>query len=343
MALTRREFLCAIPLCAGVLLGCGSSAKSAAEKGQLIVLATAQPKQQDAKTILVCMPETPQTRDVWKGLNDELSRDYRLVAIHVDRGNDAPIIAEGIRRYRPAGIVLMNNPTVAAYRLYQQNATDRHFPPTIIVMTSFLDGHSDRLVGATGISYEVPLITVMTNLRRLVSLKSERVGVVVRAPLRAFVGKQVELARREQVVVNQEVVSANPNSSELKLALRRLKQQADVIWILNDDRLLSPKLISEGWLPGLDERPWLPTIVGVGSLVSAQRSFGTFAVLPDHVALGAQAASLLLDLADNGWQVEPDSSIQPPLSTTTTMDLLQVKERFVMQKNALQQVDRILE
>jgi hypothetical protein len=343
MALTRREFLCAIPLCASVVLGCTTGGSALADPGRLVELANINSNNPKAKTILVCMPETGQTRDVWKGLSDELSHDYRLVAIRVEHGADSTLIAEGIRRYQPVGLVLMNNPTLLAYREYQQNATSLAFPPAIVVMTSFLEGQSSQLISATGVSYEVPLITVMTNLRRLIALKSERVGVVVRTPLRGFVGRQVELARREQVVVAEEEVSAEPNPSEIKRAIRRLKQHADVLWILNDDRLLSSKLISEGWLPGLDERPWIPTIVGAGSLVSPQRSFGTFAVLPDHVALGAQAASLLLDLADNQWKVEPSRGIQLPLSTTTTIDLLQVKERFVMRNDALQQVDRILE
>jgi hypothetical protein len=343
MALTRREFLWAIPIFTGVVLGCASGPQALTAPGRLVVIASSQTERPESKTILVCMPETPQTRDVWKGLSDELSKDYRLIAVNVSSSSDDPIIAEAIRRYRPVGLVLMNNPTVAAYRNYQKKSPTRRFPPAVIVMTSFLDGQSETIASATGVSYEVPLITVMTNLRRLISLPSERVGVVVRDPLRDFVGKQVALARREQVVVSQEVVSSSPNPSELKRAIRNLKQQADVLWILNDDRLLSAQLISEGWMPGLDERPWIPTIVGAGSLVSAQRSFGTFAVLPDHVALGSQAAGLLLDIADDDWQLEPGKSIQLPLSTTTTMDLLQVKERFVMQKDALQQVDRILE
>lgn len=343
MALTRRDFLCAIPLFAGVVLGCaGSPARSEASK-PLLELAAAGRTSSAARTILVFMPETPQTQDVWKGLTDELAADYHLVAVKVEHSSDSAIISRAIQRYRPAALVLMNNPTVTAYREYQHSASGLSFPPAIVVMTSFLESQSTQLVSTTGITYEVPLITVMTNLRRLITLKKERVGVVVREPLRNFVGKQIALANREQVVVTQEVVGASPNASEIKRALRRLKRDADVLWILNDDRLLTPKLISDGWLPGLDERPWLPTIVGAGSLVSPQRSFGTFAVLPDHVALGAQAATLLLDIADREWVLPPGSQVQLPLSTTTTMDLGQVKERFVMQKDALEQVDRILE
>jgi hypothetical protein len=343
MALTRREFLFTVPLCAGVVLGCGATNKQSATAQPLVEIATSSPEGAASRTILVCMPETTQTKEVWKGLSDELSHDYKLVAVRVEHGSDAPLIAEGIRRYRPDGIVLMNNPTVTAYRDFQQNTHALNFPPAVVVMTSFLERESSQLIGATGISYEVPLITVMTNLRKLVQLKHERVGVVVREPLREFVGKQIALAQREKVVVTQEQVSSDPNPSEIKRAIRNLKRSADVLWILNDDRLLTPKLLSEGWLPGLDERPWLPTIVGAGSLVSPERSFGTFAVLPDHVALGAQAASLIMDIADGGWAIETGSGVQLPLSTTTTMDLAQVKERFAMQQDALQQVDRILE
>jgi ABC-type uncharacterized transport system substrate-binding protein len=213
----------------------------------------------------------------------------------------------------------------------------------VIVMTSFLETQTSDLRSATGISYEVPLITAMTNLRRLLVLPSERVGVISRAPLRGFIKRQIELSAREKVAVIQEEVSQSPNSSELKRAIRRLKGSVDVLWILNDDKLLSPKLITEGWLPGLDERPWLPTIVGAASLVSAGSNFGTFAVLPDHTALGAQAASMLLDIAEDDWQVDEGARIQLPLSTTTTIDLVQTRERFKIQPNALKQVDRISE
>jgi hypothetical protein len=65
--------------------------------------------------------------------------------------------------------------------------------------------------------------------------------------------------------------------------------------------------------------------------------------LPDHTALGSQAANMVLDIADNDWKLAQGSILQLPLSTQTTVDLRQVKERFSMQSDALQQIDRILE
>jgi len=340
MALSRRQFLCTVPASMG-LAACATTTRELRGGGyHELVSGNASSK---AGTVLVCMPRTSQTHEVWTGLSDDLGKTYRLVAVHADAAEAEYAIAEGMRRHQPSGLVLMNNPTVAAYRRLQRESPHVAFPPTVIVMTSFLEGHSQQLSSVTGISYEVPLITVVTNLRKLVVKPVERVGVVVRTGLSGFVQRQATLARREQITVVEEPVGVRPNSSELKRALRRLKQSVDALWILNDDRLLTPQLIMQGWIPALNERPWSPTIVGAASLVSPEQSFGTFAVLPDHTALGSQAASLLYDIADNAWQLPEGSEIQAPLSTTTSVDLVQAKERFELRADALQKVDRVLE
>src|SRR5262249_28673937 len=209
-------------------------------------------------TILVLMPETVQTKEVWTGLSDEMKRDFQLVAIRVDTAADVMIISDAIQRERPLAMVLMNNPTVSAYREYQRQVGGTRFPPAAVVMTSFLDDVQHQIINATGISYEVPLITVMTNLRKLSEKPIDRVGVVRRARHANFVQREAELAIREQIVVTEEAVSASPNASEIKRALWRLKARVDALWVLNDDRLLSPGLIADGWLPGLNDRPRIP-------------------------------------------------------------------------------------
>ncbi len=343
MALTRRDVLrAAVPLTLA-LGGCGRTTLSAAHApGRYEELLHGEHGEERSKgKILVLMPSTTQTREVWSGLSDELARDCQLVAVRVEARADAPIIAEAIERHRPSALVLMNNPTVAAYSEYQRGRPDGKFPPAVIVMASFLDSQRNLVAHATGIHYEVPLITVVTNLRKLVATPVNRIGVVRRTQLAEFVGAQAKLAARENIQVVEEEVSGSPNASELKRALRRVRQQVEALWVLNDDRLLTPKLIADAWLPGVSERPWIPTIVGAASLVSPGQAFGTFAVLPDHTALGVQASALLFDLADSDWTLEPDARTQLPVSTTTTVDLVQVKERFVLREGALAHVDRI--
>lgn len=342
MALSRRSFLTALPGLATLGLGCAARPSERGAAARSAVLFSTRGARPGAKSILVCMPETKQTSEVWRGLSDELGREFELVALRTDSGDASGTIAFGIERYRPSGLVLMNNPTVDGYRRLQARAQNQAFPPAVIVMSSFLEGRPAGLRATTGISYEVPLITVVTNLRKLIATPIDRIGVVHRPALHGFVKRQAALAHREQTAVVREEVSQSPNASEIKRALRRLKQRCDAVWVLNDDRLLTPRLLADGWLRGLNEPPFIPTIVGAASLVSPSQSFGTFAVLPDHTALGAQAANLVLDIADNDWAL-PNDTTQLPLSTTTTVDLTQAKERFALRPSALAQVDKVLE
>jgi hypothetical protein len=350
MALTRRRFLLAVPL-TGLGAACSGPARTGGRSGRVgqvgqvgpVEIATSAPQGAGKGTILVAMPETVQTQEVWSGLRDELGRDYRLVGVRVEGPDAAGDLGIAMERYRPNGIVLMNNPTVAAYRTYQERAATKRFPPAVIVMTSFFEGQTNLVASATGISYEVPLITAVTNLRKVMAAPIERIGVVLRPSQRGYVQRQAALAAREQISVVAQEVGAGPNASEVKWALRKLKGRIDALWVLDDDRLLTPRLIADGWLPGLNEPPFTPTIVGAAALVSPRQSFGTFAVLPDHTALGVQAASILFDLAENNWVLPRDAQIQLPLSTTTTLDFVQARDRFSLRVDALQHVDRILE
>jgi hypothetical protein len=340
--MNRRSFLLTIPIGGGLALGCSAGARLTRVATYSEIEST-NPNKEAAPTVLVCMPRTSQALEVWTGLRDELAKDFRLVGIEVAGRESSSIISEGLRRHRPSAIVLMNNPTLAAYREVQRVSADKHFPPAVVVMVSFLERRPREMIATTGISYEVPLITVVTNLRKLMTRPIQRIGIVTRSDLRSFVEHQANLAAREQISVIVEEVSVNPNAPELKRALRIVKQGADALWILNDDRLLTPRLITDGWLPGLNERPWVPAIVGAPPLVSPGSGFGTFAVLPDHTALGAQTANIILDLADNRWELPDDADVQLPLSTTATIDLVQVRDRFVLRPDALLKVDRVLQ
>jgi len=341
MAVTRRQFL-VLASASAAAVSCGGASRTSASRDTYSELHRGAGNS-GAGTVLVFMPDTPQTREVWTGLADELGGEFELVAVQVQGAEDAPAIAEGIRRHAPSGVVLMNNPTVAAYRDFLLHDEVERRLPAVVVMTSFLESSELVKLGATGIAYEVPLITAVTGLRRIVASPVDRVGVVYRAPLAGFVARQHALAEREQIKLVEQRVGARPNLSELRRAIRLVKIHADALWILNDDRLLTPELIADGWLPGLGERPWRPTIVGAASLVSAQHSFGTFAVLPDHTALGVQAANLVFEIADGGWRLPPDAAAQLPLSTTITIDSAQARNRLRLQEGALAQVDRIVE
>ncbi|MFT3926418.1 MAG: hypothetical protein QM778_27990 [Myxococcales bacterium] len=340
MALTRRKFLIQVPLAAALFSACGAR-QTASQTGRHYAELGSTAGAGRAERVLVCMPDNEHARQVWTGLCDELSADIQLIGVLVQRKQDSASIHEAITRHRPSALVLINNPTVAAYREYQRANRAASYPPAVIVMTSLLEQKGLGILNATGIRYEVPLITVVSNLRSLITHPVARVGVIRRAAFTGLVEFEATLAKRENVSVVSQVVSPSPNPSEIKAALRRLKHQVDALWVLNDDHLLTRQLLSEGWVAGLEEHPYIPTLVGARSLVTAGGSFGDFAVLPDHTALGTQAAGILFDARDNGWAFE-NTEVQLPVSTTTVMDYLRANELFALREDALSKVDVVL-
>ena len=341
MALTRRRALLALSL-AGVGWGCGASRAAPLEVVSEIRAFPRGTGDAEKKSIIVFMPDTVQTREVWQSLSDELREDFNLVPIEVPAGASADLLARAMNDIRPVCVVLMNNPTLAAYRSFQAaTPKGQPFPPAVIVMAAFLEHQYGSIRNATGISYELPAVMVFSKLRALLSSQIRRVGTIHRPGFAGFARRQAELAASENITLIGVEVDASPRVAELKWALRELRSQVDAIWVQNDNVLLTPELISGAWISELHRRPRLPTIVGAAPLVSPEHSFGTFAMLPDHTALGVQAAGLVFDLAEAEWQIT-EPGVQMPLSTVTIMDLVQTQAFFELTPGAVDRVDKVL-
>jgi hypothetical protein len=84
------------------------------------------------------------------------------------------------------------------------------------------------------------------------------------------------------------------------------------------------------------------SVVGVEVLVNPALDFGSFAVLPDHYALGSQAAGLLQEIQDAGWKVE-DPRVDQPLSVVKILNAKQVRNRVGVKDDKLGEIDKVLE
>ena len=200
-------------------------------------------------------------------------------------------LASALERAAPACVVFMNNTSVRLYRDYQRAHRGAKFPPAVVVMASFIEDIRRDLVGATGIAYEVPAVSALVGLRAAITTPITRVGVLHGAYSRDFVERQRKLAAQEHFeIVPVEVRGADPSLKDVRAALRALKNvhHVDALWILNDNELLKDgRFLLDAWTPALDTLG-VPVVVGAEPLVNAQASFGTFAVLPDHAALGSR-------------------------------------------------------
>jgi hypothetical protein len=320
----------------------GAALFGCATQGGLTPLEGSKPgANPDLPRVLVLMPESPSARMALEGLEAELGADFALTSRVVSRGATPEDVAAAVAEVRPAVVVLMNNPTLRLYRRYQASRpADAPALPAVALLSSFLKQSAGGIADLGGVIYEVPLLTSLVNLRDLLSQPLVKVGVIHRPTFRDFVEEQRALASSEGFeVVGVEVEGDSPR--DLRAAVDRLVEESkvDALWVLNDNALLSRLMVERGWLPALRGKK-TPVLVNVGSLLSRRVPFGTFGVLPDHRALGVQAASLVIAAVEGPGA---PAAMEYPLTVEKVLDVASARENLSLREDHLANVDRLLE
>jgi putative ABC transport system substrate-binding protein len=343
MGLKLKYGLVALVASVALCLGCAKRASTITFVPRSGTASHSKSQSPDAKTILVVMSTQLSAERVFVGMKGELSSDFNLAAVRFDDDASVFAMSDAIRRTAPACIVLMNNSNVRLYARYQQALPEgTQYPPAIIVMTSFLQDTVKSIKNATGISYEIPGAVQFVKVRSMIDAPVRKVGVVYRKQFADFISEQRRLASREGIDLVGQEVGQDPSDSDVSNALKSLveRDRVDAVWVLNDETLVSPRMLSSVWLSNSNPRHRMPVIVGAPNLVTKEHPVGTFAIMPDDVALGIQAANLIFDIADDEWKIS-GREVSLPISIKTVVDANEVRQRFVFKEGALDGVDKM--
>jgi ABC-type uncharacterized transport system substrate-binding protein len=338
---------CRVASASALLLGLAGCATMGSEQGASAQGAAAivdPPARTGAPALLIAMPNSPNFVEVRKALVSEVQKNFNIHTFAVGPETKAADLAAAMQAANPVCVVLMNNATISLYRQYQMANPTAITPPAVLMMASFVEELQSQIRRATGIAYEVPGVTAFVHLRSVITTPINRVGVIYRPAFRNFVERQKSLAAKEHVEVISVSVPNDVTAAGLGEALHNLARdhKVDAIWMLNDNALVrDEEFVDDAWRAELAEAR-LPLIVGVSNLVEPSSPLGTLAVVPDHEALGLQAANLIFDLSDNNWQVETHA-VELPLSVKTVVDIKLVRANFGLQPDALKHIDRALE
>lgn len=303
--------------------------------------ATAALRRVNAPTVLVLMKKSVAGQATLQGMWDELQEDFTLVPRFLRPGTTPDDLSRAVSDLNPHAVVLMGTPAVRLFRRYQEAFPDQAAMPAIALMTSNLRELSQGIQNLTGIVYEVPLVTSLVNLRAILNAPLRRVGVVHRPSFRTFLREQQTLAAEEGFTLVRREVSGR-RTATVRRAIQHLqeKERVDAIWVLNDNVLLSRLMVARAWLPSL-QRNETPVVVNVGSLLSSKATFGTFAVLPDHRALGHQAGSMVMRVARAGWTAR-GFELEHPVAVDKELDLAFARRHLELDE-ALRTEVRVIE
>lgn len=245
----------------------------------------------------------------------------------------------------PKAVVLIGNNAIRMYLKYSaqyKNKTEGIQVVTILALD--VQRAVADIPNVNAVSYETPMVTALVNFRRVLDKPIENVGVIYRKAYNEFVEKQARFCRKENIVIKSREISDDPDrqKTELSEALKTLLKQdpVDALWIVNDNILLKPELLGSVWLPAL-KKSKVPLIVGVEALVNPKLNFGTFAVIPDPVALGEQAAEIIFDLKFDNWS-HRGIMIHPAISTYSVLNVKKATEFTNQNKLKTFEVSKVL-
>lgn len=294
-------------------------------------------------SILVIRIQGKDFEQALKGIQQEMYGEIMIKEMIIDRNTHVQKIKTAITHTTPKMVVLMDNISIKLFKKYQTALPPSQKPvPSLSMMASFTDLAIKGLKNATGIFYEVPVVTSIVNLRSIMpDIKIRRVGVIYRDFM-------IESMQTNQMFCLKEHIDLIPYSisdekdilTELKKGLNNLKHRIDALWVLNDSKLINAELLREAWLP-FTKNFEKPIIAGVEVLVQPEFHFGTFGVIPDHVELGAQAAEMIFDIMENNWQIETNK-VEQPCSVYKILNRHQAKHLFKLEDEQFSLVDKTL-
>ena len=297
------------------------------------------------ESLLVVRQDGKDFQDALKGITDELQNEFSIIDMVVNKKTDGEELIKTIKEKSPKVAILMDNVSIALFKKYQNTIPENQKPiPSVALMGVLVKDAIQGLKNATGISYEVPIVTSIVSLRSVLKVPMKKVGVIRREFLDDFLQQNKDFCEKEGIGI---IDVSLPNKSKdykslLKKSLKTIVEEngAQALWVPNDNAFLQPDIIQSIWVP-LVKKYKIPVIVGVEILVKPQLGFGTFAVLPDHVSLGSQAAEIVYEIMDNEWDVD-GRDVEPPLAVYKIINYPQINKNYKVTEESLKSVDKII-
>ncbi len=352
-------------------MGCGLKPLSRPWVWFVLAFAASFAAAQTRPRLLAVGPAGDNFGQAFESMTEEISGDFELSygvitnakgSARKKRREYKKFIAY-LEELEPSMLVLMDNFSVDLYYQYQKEFKGkRPFPPAIVAMALIVKEAIQRLENTVGISYEIPASISLRDLRSVISMPLERVGVIYREEFSDFFEEQKRHCRREKIeLVGYSIQSAKrrsdsgqtPGLKRVKSRRRQIseglqhlieKERVDALWVMNDNALLSKFLIENVWVPRLSEFR-KPVVVGVRGLLMVE-GFGNFAELPDHYEIGNWISDLALEIRDNEWAL-PESlrlnRVRQPVSAEKVILIKFARRHLGFKEEQLGEIDHVLE
>lgn len=274
--------------------------------------------------LLVMRPDEVNFKTALDGLTGELDNEFSLHDFLVDKETKIDDFEVLYDTQKPKLIVLMEGKAIELYHSWQATKpADFPFPPVIVLMTAYAEERIKDIKSAGCIKYEIQAVQVISYLRSVLEQPVNRVGVLYSSNLRVFFANQKSDCEKEKAELVGVLIDERKGLLDRVIAKELSKMvkdpTIDAIWIFNDNIILKDVLLEWAWVPKLQKFK-KPVVVSLERLLNPLK-VGQFAVVPDHFAMGAQAARWIFQIEENGWKFDPkEELIRLPYSAHPKLD-----------------------
>ena len=281
------------------------------------------------KTILVLSASGEKFAQTAQGIKDDLDDEFNIIEQVIKLDTSIDSINDTITKTSPALIVLIGNTPALQYTRYQQKYNQQNFPPSVLMSALYINRLLPKIKNAQGIRHEIPAITSARFIRSLVKQPVRRIGVLYREWMKDYIKLNEVFCKREGIELVAIEMPNSVTSNNVNYHLRHLlRQNIDVLWVVNDNALFSSQMIQNVWLPNMKQFN-KPVIVGIEALTTTHLNFGTFSVVPDQYALGIQGAGLIADILDEGIKQLEENKLFEPISVKKSLNLTLMEKRHI--------------
>ena len=280
----------------------------------------------NAGSILVVRKNGPAFLEVKEGVAVEIDGDHTLVDYIISEKTKYEAFVKKVKQTNPDLMLLMDNQAVTYGIKYNQDKNKKtKLVPGVAAMGLNLKKYLSDIRGMSGITYEVPGLTLITRFRYIVNQPLKRILTFYRgsefSDLIADTKAQLKREKIELLAMDVEK-EGKDKKSIVKFLDENLKEtvngkKVDGVLVLNDNALLNPETFGPIWVARAREFK-VPFLCGIENFALRKLDFCTYAASPNHKALGQQVAEQILTIIEDG---EEDVGVEYILSVVQTLNL----------------------
>ena len=279
--------------------------------------------------LVALMPAEGRFQTVLEEIRDQAGLGYHIDVIDINKKPSGKAIADHCTSINAAGLILMDTKAVnAALELQHYDSTFRTLPK-FVLMTLLAESTAKGLSNAAGITFEVPLYTLVTNFRIISQKEFSRIGVFYRNSFARSIEESRKLLEKEQITMSAVCVDCDQNQKTsienalniMNASLDRMvaKEKVKVFVVPADNLIVNSKSLSEFWM-GKIKKKRIPVIATIDLLASAQFGAAVFTADPDLTQLGVQAANQIVEHFENKTPMEK-IGFEPTISIKSTLNV----------------------